>query len=177
MNAATDRPIAPKRPRLSTGSRASRDSKPSRRTSRGSSAVEFAMIFPLFFVLMYGLVSFSLIFVLKQNMTMAAEEGARAALNWKQASTIATSLTLRQSAACTAATAALATFTGKTITCNTQTAAGGCTYDPTLECVSVTLKYHYSSDPLLPALPILTYTMPDWIVSSATVQLNPQNML
>jgi Flp pilus assembly protein TadG len=47
------------------------------RRQRGTAAVEFAMIFPLFFVILYGIVTFSLIFVAQQNLTLAAEEGAR----------------------------------------------------------------------------------------------------
>lgn len=54
------------------------------RASRGVAAIEFVMVFPLFFTLLYGIVTFSLIFVAEQNLTLAAEEGARAALNYQQ---------------------------------------------------------------------------------------------
>lgn len=46
----------------------------------GAYALEFALIFPLAFVLMYAVIALSLIFFLKQNLQFAAEQGARAAL-------------------------------------------------------------------------------------------------
>jgi Flp pilus assembly protein TadG len=50
---------------------------------RGATAIEFALLFPLFFAILYAIITFSLIFVAQQNLTLAAEEGARAALNWQ----------------------------------------------------------------------------------------------
>jgi Flp pilus assembly protein TadG len=50
------------------------------RRERGASAIEFSLVFPLFFLLLYGLVTYGLIFGLQQAMTAAAEDGARAAV-------------------------------------------------------------------------------------------------
>jgi Flp pilus assembly protein TadG len=47
---------------------------------RGTVAIEFALVFPLFMLLLYGLVTYGLIFAFQHAMTAAAEDGARAAL-------------------------------------------------------------------------------------------------
>lgn len=46
----------------------------------GGAAVEFALVFPAFFVLLYGLVNYGLLFALQQSMIVAAEDAARAAV-------------------------------------------------------------------------------------------------
>jgi Flp pilus assembly protein TadG len=47
---------------------------------RGAAAIEFALIFIPMFALFYALVSYGLVMALLQGMTLAAEEGARAAV-------------------------------------------------------------------------------------------------
>lgn len=47
---------------------------------RGAAAIEFALIFIPMFALFYALVSYGLVMALMQGMTLAAEEGARAAV-------------------------------------------------------------------------------------------------
>lgn len=48
---------------------------------RGAAAIEFALIFIPMFALFYALVSYGLVMALLQGMTLAAEEGARAAIS------------------------------------------------------------------------------------------------
>lgn len=49
-------------------------------SQRGAAAIEFALIFIPMFALFYALASYGLIMALMQGMTLAAEEGARAAV-------------------------------------------------------------------------------------------------
>lgn len=42
--------------------------------------IEFALVFPVVFFLIYSLLGYGLLFMLEQNITLAAEEGARAAI-------------------------------------------------------------------------------------------------
>jgi Flp pilus assembly protein TadG len=49
-----------------------------RRRERGASAIEFAIVFPLFFGLIYIMVSYGLLFTLQHSITEAAKESARA---------------------------------------------------------------------------------------------------
>ena len=47
---------------------------------RGIYALEWAIIFPVFFLLLYATLSFGLTFLVRQSMQWAVEDGARAAL-------------------------------------------------------------------------------------------------
>jgi len=51
-----------------------------RRREIGASAIEFAIVFPLFFGLIYIMVSYGLLFSLQHSITEAAKESARAAV-------------------------------------------------------------------------------------------------
>src|SRR5574340_1083198 len=51
-----------------------------RRTCRGAVAVEFALVFLIFFALFYAIVAYGFVLTLQQSLTLAAEEGASAAL-------------------------------------------------------------------------------------------------
>ncbi|MFM0740510.1 TadE/TadG family type IV pilus assembly protein [Paraburkholderia xenovorans] len=142
------------------------------RAMRGSTAVEFALVFPLFFVIMYAIVTFSLIFVAQQNLTLAAEEGARAALNWQSSTSLQNALDNRGQAACTAATQMATAFVARAMTCTPTSAPCG----NGMQCINVALSYNYSSNPFVPSLPIMNVALPATLQSNATVQLNPENV-
>jgi Flp pilus assembly protein TadG len=149
-------------------------SRVSRRAQRGASAVEFALVFPLFFTIFYAIITFSLIFVAEQNLTLATAEGARAALNYQQASTVPAAVALRANAACNTATN-MASQLIQGAQC--ATAPTPCAYDATMTCIAVTLTYNYAAHPLVPNLPLLSFAIPTNLTSTATVQLNPENIL
>lgn len=50
------------------------------RRQRGAAMIEFALVFPIFFFIIYSLLGYGLLFMLEQNITLAAAEGARAAI-------------------------------------------------------------------------------------------------
>lgn len=50
------------------------------RRIRGAVAVEFAFIFPILFLLVYGTIVYAYVFVLQQSITHAAQEAAEAAV-------------------------------------------------------------------------------------------------
>jgi Flp pilus assembly protein TadG len=154
------RPVGPHAPRV--------------RRAHGNTAVEFALLFPLFFMILYGIVTFSLIFVAQQSLTLAAEEGARAMLKYQPADNDADALTARVQAACPVAKG-LANWLAGSATCATVTS--DCSYDPTMKCVTVTLSYDYASRPLVPAVPLLNVVLPPKLISSAVIQLNPGFLL
>lgn len=54
-----------------------------RRGCRGVAAVEFAVVVPVLLLLMLGIVYYGVIFAMQQALTLAAEEGARAALRYQ----------------------------------------------------------------------------------------------
>lgn len=49
---------------------------------RGVYALEWAIIFPVFFMLLYAIVSYGLAFLVRESMQFAAEDGARTALRY-----------------------------------------------------------------------------------------------
>jgi Flp pilus assembly protein TadG len=53
---------------------------PRRPRSRGAAAVEFALIFPILFLLIYGVIVYSYIFALQSALYFAAQEAAEAAV-------------------------------------------------------------------------------------------------
>lgn len=143
------------------------------RAQRGATAIEFAMLFPLFFIILYAVITFSVIFVAQQNLTLAAEEGARAALNWQSNTSLQTALVNRGNAACAAAKLMIATLV-QTAQCTPTSAP--CGPGNAMQCVNVLLTYNYQANPLVPNLPLMNVTLPSTLSSSATVQLNPENI-
>lgn len=51
------------------------------RSQRGTAAVEFALVFPILFIVTYGAIIYSYIYVLRQSLTFAAQEAAQAAVS------------------------------------------------------------------------------------------------
>ncbi|MGB3070727.1 MAG: TadE/TadG family type IV pilus assembly protein [Ottowia sp.] len=52
------------------------------RRQRGVYALEWAIIFPVFFMLLYGIICYGLTYLVRESMQFAVEEGARAALRY-----------------------------------------------------------------------------------------------
>ncbi|MDR5773646.1 MULTISPECIES: pilus assembly protein [unclassified Caballeronia] len=145
------------------------------RDEEGATALEFAIVFPLFFLIFYAIVTYSLIFVAQQSLTLSAEEGARAALRYQRGATnAAQALDLRTAATCTTANG-LKNWLGSASTCTASRAP--CTYDTTMQCVAVALSYDYASNPLVPTLPLLSLALPAKLTANASVQLNPDSVL
>jgi len=51
-----------------------------KRRQRGASAVEFAFVFPILFLLVYGVIVYSYVYVLQQSITYSAQQSAEAAV-------------------------------------------------------------------------------------------------
>ncbi|MFV9474295.1 TadE/TadG family type IV pilus assembly protein [Advenella sp. RU8] len=69
---------------------------------KGVYAVEFAFVFIIFFLVLYGMITYGLIFAAQQSLNFAAETGARAGLQW-QAGESAVTLSARANRAMVAA--------------------------------------------------------------------------
>ncbi|MEZ0605379.1 TadE/TadG family type IV pilus assembly protein [Paraburkholderia sp. IW21] len=143
------------------------------RKQRGATAVEFALVLPLFFTILYAIVTFSLILLAQQNLTLAAEEGARAALNWQSNNSVQNALDNRGAAACKTATLVASPLV-QNLTCTPTSSS--CGPSNAMKCINVALNYDYSTYPLVPNLPLLSFTIPKSLSGSATVQLNPENI-
>lgn len=126
-------------------------------TERGAALVEFALVLPVFLLLLFGIVQYGTIFLVRNQLTEAASDAARVAV---------TSTTL--SGAENAAAQALAvdvpndggglfplSCSNAAITCQAQPAAS-CSAPTGYQCLQVTVTYAYSQNPVidLPLLPI-----------------------
>jgi len=149
-----------------------------RRKQRGVVAIEFALVF-LFGLLPLLLLTFSgvLIFAAKQSLTLAAANGARAALHYGTD-------TQRQAYACQAAQNSmqwLVTFSGQTPSCTSApiTVTGPATCPsavPTgVQCITVTTTFDYDEHPFLPGTAsVYKWTIGSALSSTATIQIDTQ---
>jgi Flp pilus assembly protein TadG len=144
-----------------------------RRTAqRGIAAIEFALVFPVLFVLLYGIITYVLIFLAQQSLALAAEEGARAALRYTTAD--------RGTIACNTATQLVkwlgSNGNGDPIATCVPTGPVVCAFPAgtSAQCITVKVSYPYSTQPLVPLLlgPLMNVAVPATLASSATVQIN-----
>jgi Flp pilus assembly protein TadG len=133
------------------------------RDQRGAALVEFSIAATLFLTLIYGSISYGVMFWVKNSITHAAGEGARSSI--------------RGTDPVAAAKAAAEAVIDKTLpTANAAWAkpvsptTGTCATDPTKTCVTVTVTYPYSAHPIVPALPFLPI-LPSQLRSTSVVQL------
>ncbi|RYP59655.1 hypothetical protein DL771_010798 [Monosporascus sp. 5C6A] len=142
--------------------------RPRRHGGRGAASVEFAIVVPVLLVLMLGIVYYGVILAMQQALTLAAEEGARAALRYQPSNT------QRVAAAYAAVTSVLPTFlTGRVQTNQSSTPLVNCQNVAGMQCLSVVLTLPVTSgnNPLLPSIPLLP--APATLTGSAVVQLVP----
>ena len=149
----------------------------SNRAQRGAYAVEFALVFLLFFSVLYGIIGYGMLLTFRMGLQSAAEDGARAALRYKPtpqeradvASDVAKQLTLRWMPSI------LEPFLTVTPSCSVAGAAAGscgaCAPNPAWEqrCqIIVTVKVQ-RMDLLLP--PMLSFALPSQITGQASMLL------
>jgi len=136
----------------------------------GAASIEFAIALPVLMLLMLGITYYGLLFGIQQALTLAAEEGARAALRYQPSNS------QRVAAAYTAANASLPAFISSQVTTNQSGAPlVTCPTIASMQCLSVvlTLPVTRGNNPLLPAIPLLP--VPTSLTGSAVVQLVPSS--
>lgn len=137
------------------------------RDERGTALIEFAVVAVLFLGLVYGAVSYGVVFWVKATVTHAAEEGARAAVRGTSASDSVSKATSKAQDVMTkslpASYAANATYSVPT--------PAACASDASVNCISVTVTYPYSAHPILPALQPIFPILPGNLTSTSVVQL------
>ena len=132
------------------------------KNERGAALVEFALVFTLLVFILYGLISFGMILALKQGVTNAASEGARAAVG----------ATNPVGAAQLQAVDALSWIGPDKVTAVDAVATQqACVGAPASQCITMKVTYRYSDKPLVPPAPGLRLFTPDTFSSSATVQI------
>jgi Flp pilus assembly protein TadG len=133
------------------------------RDQRGSVLVEFALTAVLFLTLIYGSLTYGVIFWVKATLTHAAGEGARASIRVDQAAAGSTAQT-RAHSVLDQSLSTNSTYAGVTVT-----GPAACTGSSDT-CLTVTVTYPYSAHPVIPPLPFLP-GLPSQLQSVSVIQL------
>lgn len=161
-----------------------------RRSDRGAAMVEFAIVGLLLVLFVTGIINFGLILSLKQDITRAAAEGARAgAVALPPAAAPADQTYDSRYMAAKAATEEAVDSFGKG--CSSEIACEVVLHDcdvtpvppfdltdvsylstPAPDCVTVDLDYDYDNHPIVAKPPILASALPDRIAASSVARLN-----
>ena len=136
----------------------------------GVAAVEFALVFPVLFLMLYGLLTYSLIFAMQHSLSLAAAEGGRAAVRFITAKD---DIEDRRGAACEQIKESLSWLIdlGIGFSCPSGGGSGGLRVefpgypntpcpgsnqnqnaDSKLKCLDISLTYAYGTHPLIPKL-------------------------
>jgi Flp pilus assembly protein TadG len=143
-----------------------------RRHGAGSAAIEFAIVAPVLIAIVIGIVYYGMVLALQQVLTLAAEEGARAALRYPagvSGAGLAATKDARVNAAAAMARGTLPKSISDLLPAAGAAAAVPCATGSADVCVQVTLTLTTSS--ILPAVPMVP--VPATLSGSAMVQLSP----
>jgi hypothetical protein len=144
----------------------------------GAALIEFAIVFSVLCLFLFGIITFGMVMAVKQTVSQAAAEGARAAVAVNQSdvqmvtrSQVASSASwLGAPSACPEVDPALPDFMlGQTVAC--QTSVGYCSGMAGPRCETVTVYYSWKNKPIIPPLPFVSAALPDVISSKFVVQL------
>ncbi|MBV8691616.1 MAG: pilus assembly protein [Actinobacteria bacterium] len=144
--------------------------KHQRRDERGAALLEFALVFGIFVFVLYGLIAYGMMLSLKNSVTHAAAEGARAAIGVTSGDADHNGVDDRTDAAVARVKSSLNWLGASKVNATTITVTypSSC---PT-SCIDVKISYPYDSQPLVPPAPGLGLVTPSSIGSEAVVALS-----
>ena len=154
--------------------------RPSRRAveqngarQRGVAAIEFALVFSVLFLAVYGVITFGGVLYVQQVISRAAEDGARAvqfsqtnAADETLRSNVQSAIYRSLSLSSITPVAAGATPSSKEVWIRSKMQPPDVVVTPGRVVIKVT--YPYSANPLLPALPFTESWLPDSLSGKAT---------
>lgn len=132
----------------------------------GAALIEFALVFILFFMILYGAIAYGVMFAVRHSLTQASAEGARAAL--QDVGGVPERMEHAKLAASDAVSWLGALAPVPQVTAKPCTATG-------YTCVEVSLSYDYASHPIIPPLPGMGIVLPATLAAQATVQMDAVN--
>jgi Flp pilus assembly protein TadG len=132
--------------------------------------VEFALVFALFVFILYALVAFGAALALKQTVTHAAAEGARAAVG--VIDNPSTTEDEREEKALQEVESSLDWIGDKWDPADVTADVRECRAGSTDSCIFVTIDYPYKDKPIVPPSPGLGVVMPDSMKSNAVVKID-----
>lgn len=125
----------------------------------GAVILEFVAVSSLLVLLLYGIVTYGLIFAVQQTVTHAAAEGARAAVNIQP--------DLVESTSQDVTLANLGWLGDRVTAADVAAAVAPCDGSPTENCVTVTVDYRYGDAPIVPTIPWFETFVPNVIHTEA----------
>jgi len=144
--------------------------------------VEFALIFLVFFSVLYGIMMYGMLFTAQQSLNLAAQDGARKALQWQAGdqhmqlrATAARDFALRQADWITAVSGAALSVAvcGKEGPLSVTAGAVCSGQELADDQIEVVVRYPYGGYPLIPNLPLIDRAMvPDMLTARASVRLS-----
>jgi Flp pilus assembly protein TadG len=132
--------------------------------------VEFALVFALFVFILYSLIAFGTAIGLKQSVTHAAAEGARAAVGIIDDPT--TAKDERVAASEKAVKDSLDWLGSKYDPNDVAADVIPCPSAVTSNCMRVKITYPYKDKPIVPPAPGLGVVLPDTMTSTAVVKVD-----
>ena len=132
--------------------------------------IEFAFVFALFVFILYALVAFGAALALKQSVTHAAAEGARAAVG--VIDDPATVEDEREQKALDEVRASLDWIGDKYSDSDVTADVNFCDGTSGASCMFVEINYPYKDKPVVPPSPGLGVVMPDTMKSEAVVKID-----
>ncbi len=155
------------------------------RAQSGAYALEYALVFPLFFLLTYGALALAIVMFIRVDLQHAAEEGARAALRYQ------TSAGARLTSAVTEARmqtkwmpvaptvvadiCAAGAICAPTSTPSAPGASCGNTLDTACR-IMVVASYNYAANPVVPSLPGFGLILPATLSANASVLVDAKTL-
>ena len=147
----------------------------------GVAAIEFAIVFLVLFAILWGILTFGFIFATEQTLALSAENGARAAIRYQIANSPSEGVALRIAAARVSTAFSLQWLQQFYPAYDTDQSVvaqeAPCPYNATLACFTVTASYPYAQHPLIPPLPGLGLIAPAQLTATATMQVDPNNLV
>jgi Flp pilus assembly protein TadG len=149
---------------MATPKHSERAAQPASAAQRGAVLLEFALASTIFMALVYGAVTYGVMFWVKGTITHAAGEGARAAIGAPDA--VTTAKTTAEAILDRSLPNGAAPY-AKPVTPTT----GPCPGNPSGSCITVTVSYPYAAHPIIPRLPFLP-GLPAQIKATSIVELS-----
>jgi len=141
----------------------------------GAAAVEFALISPILFALLFGIIGYGYMLSFRQGISQGAAEGARAAaveFNSANQSTAALAALNRSLGAYGVSCVGTNLIREGDTVGSCSVTIDTCSNNASKTCASVSVSYAYRDHPLLPSFPGLGGTMPEDLDYTAVAEVS-----
>lgn len=136
----------------------------------GVALIEFSLVFALFVFILYALIAFGTALALKQSVTHAAAEGARAAVG--VVDDPGTTEDEREEKAKAEVRDSLDWIGDRYSDGDVAADVVSCPSSPASSCIEVEITYPYKDKPIVPSAPGLGVVLPDTMTSTAVVKVD-----